>query len=229
MKKKGIIVLGMLLIAAFFQGCKSHPEQGLLQRYFNAISLNDVTTMSTMAVDPIKIDFSSWKVAAVSEEKIVPATLPELNTKELDLKKQVEQHVGPTLDAKDTLDVAKDEYTGARSGAARAAAKAKMDAAQTKYDEEYKLHQDLQRQYNETKAAASKEEEITIFSLGAGQLPNVRDLKGDVHSKVVDLDVVQKDGQAKKYQITMMMYRLRDETANISHNGRWVITKFETP
>jgi len=228
MKKTGLFVVGMLLILVSFQGCKSHPEQSLLDRYFNAISLNDVTTMSTMAVDPIKIDFASWKIVSVSEEKIVPATLPELNTKEQDLKKQVEQHVGPTLDAKDALDVAKDEYTGARSGAARAAAKAKMDAAQLKYDEEYKLHQDLQRQYNETKAAASKEEEITIFSLGAGQLPNVRDLKGDVHSKVVEAEIVMKDGQTKKYQITMMMYRLKDEAANIAQNGRWIITKFET-
>ncbi|MBM3295032.1 MAG: hypothetical protein FJY82_10975 [Candidatus Aminicenantes bacterium] len=228
MKKIGRIALGMLLVSMAFQGCKSHPEKGLLDRYFNAISLNDVTTMSTMAVDPIRIDFSSWKIVSVSEEKIVPATLPDLNATELDLKKQLEQHVGPTLDAKDALDVAKDEYTGARSAAARAAAKAKMDAAQTKYDEEYKLHQDLQRRYNETKAAASKEEEITNFSLGAGQLPNIRDLKGNIHSKVLEVEVIQKDGQAKKYQIMMMMYRLKDEVTSVSHNGRWVITRFET-
>jgi hypothetical protein len=229
MRKTGFVIVGMFLILASFQSCKSNPEQNLLQRYFNAISLNDVTTMSTMAVDPIKIDAASWKIVSVSEEKIAPASLPDLNAKELDLKKRLEQHVAPTLDAKDLLDAAKDEHTGARSAAARAAAKAKMDAAQTKYDEEYKLHQDLQRDYNETKAAASKEEEITTFSLGAGQLANIRDLKGDVHSKLVEVDVTLKDGQTKKYQITMMMYRLKDEVTNLAHNGRWVITKFENP
>jgi hypothetical protein len=228
MRKKGLIVLGMFLILASLQSCKSHPEQSILQRYFNAISLNDVTTMATMAVDPIKIDFANWKIVSVSEEKIVPAALPDLNAKELDLKKKVEQHVGPTLDAKEASDAAKDEYTGARSAAAKAAAKAKMEAAQKKYDEEYKLHLDLQREYNETKAAASKEEEITTFSLGAGQLPNIRELKGDVHSKVVEVDVTLKDGQTKKYQITMMLYNLKDETAGLARRGRWIITKFET-
>ena len=228
MRKKGLFIVSLVLMLASLQSCGSKPEQNLLKGYFNAVALNDLTTMSTMAVDPIKIDAASWKIVSASEEKIVPASLPDLNAKELDLKKQVEQHVGPTLDSKDTLDVAKDDYNSARSGAAKAAAKAKMDAAQVKYDEEYKLHQDLQRQYNETKAAASKEEEITTFSLGAGQLPNVRKLKGDVHSKDVEVDVTLKDGTTKKYKVTMELYRLKDEAAGIPRNGRWVITKFET-
>jgi aromatic ring-opening dioxygenase catalytic subunit (LigB family) len=102
-----------------------------------------------------------------------------------------------------------------------------VDEAQKKYDEEYKLHQDLQRNYNEAKAAAAKEEEITSFSLGAGQLANIRDLKGEVHSKDVEVEVKTKDGAAKKYRIMMKMYNLRDEAANIAHRGRWIITKFE--
>ena len=61
------------------QSCKSHPEQGLLKSYFHASSLNDVTTMSTMAVDPIKIDAASWSITKVSEEKIEPAALTDLN------------------------------------------------------------------------------------------------------------------------------------------------------
>jgi hypothetical protein len=228
MRKKGLIIASAILMLVSLQSCKSRPEQSLLQRYFNSVSMGDLTTMSTMAVDPLQIDAASWKIVSVSEEKILPASLPDLNAKELELKKQLEQHVTPTLDAKDTLDIAKDEFTGARTGAAKASAKAKMDEAQKKYDDELKLHQDLQRQYNETKSAAAKEEEISVFSLGAGQLPNMRELKGEVHAKDVEVDVVLKDGQAKKYKITMEVYNLKDEAAGISHRGRWVITKFET-
>ncbi len=227
MRRKSLIVLSLALVLAFSWSCKSKPEQNLLSRYFNAISLNDTTTMSTMAVDPIKIDAESWKVTAVSEEKIEPAGLAEIAAREADLKKQQDAHVPTTLDAKDALDIAKDDYTTARTAAAKAAAKAKMDEAQKKYDEEYAKHQDIIRQYNEAKAAAAKEEEITAFSLGAGQLPNIRDLKGNVHTKDVEIEVTTKAGAAEKYKIAMKMYQLKDETNNVNHRGRWVITKIE--
>jgi len=219
--------LGVILVLFSLQSCKSKPEQTLLKSYFHACSLNDVTTMASMAIDPVKIDAESWTITKVSEEKIEPAVLPEMSKAELDLAKQRDAHIPVTLDAKDELDGAKDEYNSARTGAAKAAAKAKMDAAQKKYDDEYKLHQDLIKQYNDAKAAAAKEEEITTFSLGAGQLANIRDLKGDVHSKEVEVQVKFKDGSTKNYKITTRMYRLKDEAANVAHPGRWIITKFE--
>lgn len=227
MRRKSLIVLGVILALFSLQSCKSKPEQTLLKSYIHACNLNDVSTMSTMAVDPIKIDAESWTITKVSEEKIEPAILPDLNKAELDLAKQRDAHIPVTLDAKDELDLAKDEYNSARTSAAKAAAKAKMDAAQTKYDDEYKLHQDLIKQYNDAKAAAAKEEEITTFSLNVGQLPNIRDLKGEVHSKDVEIQAKFKDGSTKNYRIMTRMYRLKDEAVNVAHPGRWIITKFE--
>jgi hypothetical protein len=227
MRRKSYIVFAVLIVLLACQSCKSRPEQTLLQSYFHAISLNDVTTMSTMALEPVKIEAESWKITKVSEEKIDPATLPELNQKEADFKKQVDNHIPVTLDAKDAWDAAKDEFNSARTPAAKTAAKAKMDAAQKKYDDEYKLHQDLQKQYNDTKAAAAKEEEITAFSLRAGQVANIRDLKGEVHSKEVEVGAKAKDGSVKNYRITMEMYVLKDEAANLTRRGQWVIIKIE--
>lgn len=227
MRRKSLIVLSLALVLVFAQSCKSHPETNLLTKYFNAISMKDTTTMSTMAVDPITIDADSWKIISVSEEKIEPAALAEIGAKEADLKKQQDANVPAVLDAKDALDIAKDDYTTARTAGAKAAAKAKMDAAQTKYDEAYAKHQDIIRQFNEAKAGATKEEEITSFSLGAGQLPNIRDLKGDVHTKDVQLEVKTKAGAVENYKIWMKMYQLKDEAANVAHRGRWVITKIE--
>jgi hypothetical protein len=226
-RRKSLIILTVALALIAAQSCSSKPETTLLTKYFNAISMNDTTTMSTMAVDPIKIDAASWKITSVSEEKIEPANLADIGAKEADLKKQQDAHVPVTLDAKDALDIAKDDFTTARTAAAKAAAKAKMDAAQAKYDEEYKLHQDIIRQYNEAKAAAAKEEEITTFSLGAGQLTNIRDLKGTVHTKDVIVEAKMKSGETKNLTISMKMYQLKDEAANITHRGRWVITKID--
>jgi hypothetical protein len=227
MRKNALVALGVLLVLFTLTSCKTNPENGLLERYFHAVALNDVTTISSMALEPVTIDASKWTITKVSEEKIEPASLPDLNAKQLDFQKKMEQHVGPVMDAKDALDTAKDELTSARTGAARAAAQTKVTAAQKKYDEEYNLHNELKKGFNDSKSAAQREEEITIFSLGAGQLNNIRDLKGEVHSKELELQTIGKDGVAKNHKILMKMYDLKDDAANVAHKGRWVIIKFE--
>ena len=227
MRRNSLIALAVILAVISLQSCKSSPEQTLLKSYFHAVSLNDVSTMSTMAVDPLKIDAESWTITKAGEVKIEPASLADMAKAEVDLKKQQDTHIPVTLDAKDILDNAKDELTSARTGAARAAAKAKVDAAQLKYDEEYKLHQDIIRKYGEAKTATAREEEITAFSLGDRNITNIRDLKGEVHSKEIEVQINEKGGAVKNYKITMRMYNLRDEEQNLPRRGRWVITKFE--
>ncbi|MFQ5721409.1 MAG: hypothetical protein ACE5GI_02830 [Candidatus Aminicenantales bacterium] len=227
MKKKIFLTLGILFLAFTLQMCSQKPEQGLLKRYFHALSLNDLTTLSTMALEPAELNVKSWRIINLSEEKIEPAALPDLNKKELELKKKVEDSVGITLDARDELDNAKFELENARTRSAKRAAKKKVDELQAKYDEIYNNHKQLQKKYNEAKAAAAKEEEITLFSLGAGELPNVRDFKGNVHSKEVDVKVVEPSGTEKNFRFYLRKYDLQDEAANIHRRGRWIIVKIE--
>jgi len=227
MRRKSLFILVLVIALLSLQSCKSHPEQGLLARYFDAMTMNDTMTLATMALEPMKIEWSAWKILKVSEEQIVPAPLPDLNKLEMDSKKTMDGHVTPTLEAKDAVDIAKDEYDSARTAAAKAAAKKKVDDAQKKYDEETSLHNELKKAYNEAKAAASREEEITSFSLGAGQLANIRDLKGTVHTKDAEVEVKAKAGSTENWRFSLKMYRLKDETLNLNHNGRWVIIKQE--
>lgn len=226
MKKKSLSVIGVILLLFILQSCTSHPEESLLKRYFNAISLNDVTTMSTMAVEPISMDVESWEIISVSEEKIEPTSLPEMNRLELELKKKVEESVGITLDAKDELLDAEYERDQARTRAARRAAQNKVKELQATYDEIYAVHQQLQTDYNEAKTATAREEQIASFSLGAGDITNIRDLTGQVHSKEVDIKVVGKEA-TKNYKLYLMMYNLKDEVLNVNRRGQWKIIKFE--
>ncbi len=149
MKIKSLSTVGVILLLFVLQSCTSSPEESLLKRYFSAISMNDVTTMSTMAVEPISMDVKSWEIVSVSEEKIEPTSLPEMNRLELELKKKVEESVGITLDAKDELLDAEYEQDQARTRAARRAAQNKAKKLQTIYDEIYAVHQQLQTDYNE--------------------------------------------------------------------------------
>ncbi|MGQ9672659.1 MAG: hypothetical protein ACUVV5_05950 [Candidatus Aminicenantales bacterium] len=230
MRRKGLILAGIvafLFVMVSLQNCKSQPEKGLLERYFHAISLKDTMTMSTMAVEPTSLDVQSWEIVSVSEEKIDPAILPDLNAKEMELKKNLEGHVGPVMDAEDALYAAQEELKAARTSAAKAAAKKKVDEMQAKFDQEREIHRQLQKQYNEAKAASQKEQEVSLFSLGAGEIPNIRELTGTVHAKEVDVKIVGKDGQAKTYRFHLKRYELRDEGLNLTRRGRWVIAKME--
>lgn len=140
-------------------------------------------------------------------------------------RKKVER--ASVLDGQEALYSAKDEFDSARTGAAKAAAKKKMDDAQKKYDDAYKANGELKKAYNAAKAAATREEEITSFSLAAGTLANIRDLKGNVHSKEVEVEVKAKDGSAKNYRFFLRQYDLKDEALNLAHRGSWKIIKME--
>lgn len=227
MLRKSLSVLGIILLLFIMQSCTSKPEKRLLTTYFHADSLTDRTTMATMALEPISIGAKSWEIVAVSEELVEPASLPELNQKELELKKNVEDSVGITMGAKEELDDAEWELDRARTSAAKRAAQSRVDELGEKYKEIRTRHDQLQKDYNDAKAAASREEVITGFSIGERAIPNIRELTGEVHSKTVDVTAETESG-TKNYKFHLRVYNLRDETLNLPRRGRWVITKIES-
>lgn len=226
MDRKTLSLLAVILVLCFFCSCSSHPEEALLKRYFAALSLNDNTTLSTMALEPIDISAERWEIINVSEEVVEPFKLLDMNKNELDFKKQLEDHVGITLDARDEWDNVVYEEERARTRAAKRAAKAKADELKVKYDEVLGEHKEMQKNYNEAKAAAAKEEEIATFSLGTGELPTIRDFTGEVFKKEVDVKTEAETG-VDNYRIYLRRYILQDEATGIHHRGRWIILKFE--
>lgn len=227
MSRKIFSVTGIILLLSVLNSCGTKPEESLLKRYFSALTLNDRTTLSTMAIEPISIDAQDgWEIISVTEEKVEPAILPELNQIEMEMKKKLEDHVAPTLDMEDALYEAKEKLKNARTAAARRAAQKEVEEAQARFDEERELHSQIQKEYNDVVAEARKEEKIAEFSLGAGRLPNIRDLTGDVHSMEVDVRAKGQSG-TEDYRFYLRRYLLTDETLNITHRGRWIIVKIE--
>jgi hypothetical protein len=226
MRKKTLIVLGILLAFSVMQSCSSSPEKSILSRYFNAVRMNDNATMASMALEPAQWDVASWEIVSISPEKIEPATLSDLGKKELEAKKAQDAQIGPTMDADTILANAKDELDLARTGGAKAVAKKKVEEAQAKYDAEYGKMNALKKGYGVAKAAAAAEEQVTLFSLGLRDLPTVRDLGGNVHSKDVVVKLKTTQGQTKNYRLLMRMYEMNND-AGQKLPSRWVIIKFE--
>ncbi|HPW17389.1 MAG TPA: hypothetical protein PLP83_03305 [Candidatus Aminicenantes bacterium] len=227
MRKKTLAVAGVFVAFLVVQGCTSAPEKTLLKKYFNAVAMNDNDTMSSMALDPLQPDMTSWSIVSIGAEKVEPASLPALNAAEAEAKKAQDAQIGPTLDADSALKDAQYEKELARTAAGKAAAQRNIDKFQAAYDVENAKMQEFKRVYNAAKKAAADEEEMTMFSLGQRDLPVVRSLTGDVHSKDVEIAIVLKNGQTKNYKLMMRQYLLRDEAINLPHRGRWVIIKFE--
>ncbi len=226
MSRKNLSLMGIFLVMIFMQSCSSDPEKNLLDRYFHASTLNDVDTLSAMAIAPISIKAESYEILSVTEEVIQPATLPDLNKKYLDIKKQVEDSVSITLSSSDELDNAKFEEETARTAAAKRAARTKVSAAQVKYDEQYEKHKNIQVEKNDAEAAADKEEVITLFSLGVQELLNVRDLTGEVVFKELTVRIVGEEG-TRDYKFFLRKYTLKDEVMNQSWRGRFIFVKIE--
>jgi hypothetical protein len=230
MRRKGLIVLAIAMTAVVvfsMQGCKSNPESSLLSAYFHSISMKDTSTMATMALEPMSIEAQSWQIVAATPEQVKPFDLADLNKKELDFKKKLEDHVGPVMEAEDAKYAAEEEVKTARTAGARAAANQKVKEASAKYDQEREAHRQLQKGYNDGKAAAQREQDIALFSLGAREMPSIRDMTGTVHSKTVDVKVIEKGGKTETFRFALEQYTLRDETANFTRTGAWKIIKAE--
>ena len=227
MRKKTLIVIGLLVALLAVQGCSSAPEKTLLKKYFNAVMMNDNDTMSSMALEPFQPALGSWSLVSVGEEVIRPANLPELNAAEIEAKKAQDAQIGPTIDADTLLKDAVYEKDLARSSAGKAAAQRKIDELQAKYDEENAKMQALKKTYNDAKKAAAEEEEMTIFSLGLRELATVRSLTGTVHAKDVEVSVTNQAGVTKNYRLSMRQYLLKDEASGLPYRGQWKIIRFE--
>jgi len=227
MRKKTLVVIGVFVAFLVIQGCTSAPEKTLLKKYFNAVAMNDNDTMSSISLEPIQPDMTSWSIVSIGEESIEPAGLPALNAAEVEAKKAQDAQIGPTLDADSALKDAQYEKDLARSAAGKAAAQRTIDKLQAAYDIENTKMQGLKKAYNEAKAAAAAEEEMTMFSLGQRDLPVVRSLTGDVHSKDVEIAITMKSGQTKNFKLLLKLYMLKDEANNLRYPGRWVIINFE--
>jgi hypothetical protein len=227
MRKKTLIVIGVFTAFLIIQGCAPAPEKTILKKYFNAVQMNDNDTMASMALEPFQPELGSWGIVSIGEEKVEPAALPELNAAEVEAKKLQDAQIGPTIDANTALQDAQYERDTSRSAAGKRAAQRMVDELQVKYDEENAKMQELKKAYNDTKATAAAEEEMTIFSLGARELAIVRQLTGQVHSKEVVVAITNRAGETKNYKLQMRRYDLRDEANNIPYPGRWVIINFE--
>src|SRR6266545_3751585 len=173
-----------------------HPEQRIVDQYFNALKANDNQTLTSFAMVAFDKKVDDWKITGSVPETRSPAVLPDLAKKvaeleaELAANKKAAESVPPGL--------------------------AKVAEEWGKFNDK---DRDLRKQVAEAKTAVEKEKRNV--SLSVGQLEDVEKLAGEMVQKQVDLDLTVA-GEAKAYTMVLRKYELSGGSVP-RMVSRWVV------
>jgi hypothetical protein len=194
-----------------------HPEQRIVDQYFNAVRQKDQQTLQSFAAVNFDKPVDSWKVKETLEESKDPAPLPELVAKQRAAEKAVADNKKAAssynLDRYADIDAVKN----ARK--AGAAVPAKLADVAAKWDEFNANDQKHKREAAQARDAVEKEKRAMAKSVGTEE--NLDRMTGEVQQKKILVTVTSK-GDPKDYVMTLRKYVMKD-AAGVKAQSRWVV------
>ena len=194
-----------------------HPEQRIVDQYFNALKANDNQTLTSFAMVAFDKKVDDWKITASVPETRSPAALPDLAKKVAELEGEL------AANKKAAGTYANEHYSEIdkvkeiqRAGKPVPAGLAKVAEEWGKFNEK---DRDLRKQVAEAKAAVEKEKRNVILSVG--QVDDVEKLTGEMVQKQVDLDLTVA-GEPKAYTMMLRKYELSGGSGS-RMVSRWVV------
>jgi hypothetical protein len=215
----GIIVA--LAVAGLSVAC-GHPEQRVVDQYFNAVNAQDNQTLASFAAVKFAKKVDRWKIVSTTEEQRTPAQLPSLVAKvtELDLafadnKKAYLGYFNANPKEVSTVqDLLKKEN-------------AKIPPNLQTYAAEWQKFTQKERELKKGLAEAKDavEREKHNVSLSLGNLEDIETLTGEMVTKTVEL-VLTIAGEPKGYVMGLRKYDMQG-TGVARVVSRWVISSLE--
>jgi len=194
-----------------------HPEQRIVDQYFNALKANDNQTLTSFAMVAFDKKVDDWKITASVPETRSPAALPDLAKKVAELEGEL------AANKKAAGTYANEHYSEIdkvkeiqRAGKPVPAGLAKVAEEWGKFNEK---DRELKKQVAEARAAVEKEKRNVILSVG--QVDDVEKLTGEMIQKQVDLDLTVA-GEAKPYTMMLRKYELSGGSGS-RMVSRWVV------
>ena len=208
-----LIVLGTA-VASLACG---HPEQRIVDQYFNALKANDNQTLTSFAMVAFDKKVDDWKITGSVPETRSPAMLPDLAKKvaELEAEAAANKKAAGTYANEHYSEIDKVKETQ-KSGKAVPGGLAKVAEEWGKFNDR---DRDLRKQVAEAKAALEREKRNVALSVG--QVDDVEKLTGEMVQKQVDLDLTVA-GAPKAYTMLLRKYELTGGTGS-RMVSRWVV------
>ena len=219
MIKRGAVALAVLM-GLLVEAC-GHPEQSVVDQYFNAVNARDTQTLSSFAAVTFDKKVDRWDIKQTLSEEKKPAPLPDLvqKAKEADAAVAANKKAASTwsLDRFGDIDAVRE---------ARKAGKpvpAKLSETASKWDEFNNKDRDLRKSVSVGKEALDREKRSVAHSIG--DVDDVESLKGEVTEKQIEVDLTI-NGQVQPYVMTLRKYDLkRDNGQRV--NSRWLIQNLQ--
>ena len=219
MIKRGAVALAVLM-GLLVEAC-GHPEQSVVDQYFNAVNARDTQTLSSFAAVTFDKKVDRWDIKQTLSEEKKPAPLPDLvqKAKEADAAVAANKKAASTwsLDRFGDIDAVRE---------ARKAGKpvpAKLSETASKWDEFNNKDRDLRKSVSVGKEALDREKRSVAHSIG--DVDDVGSLKGEVTEKQIEVDLTI-NGQVQPYVMTLRKYDLkRDNGQRV--NSRWLIQNLQ--
>lgn len=210
----------VILCTAVASAACGHPEQRIIDQYFNALKQNDQQTLTSFAMVAFDKKVEHWKITGGAPETRSPAVLPDIAKKvgalEAELAANKKAAGAYSLEHYSDIEKAKDAQ---KAGKPVPRGLADVAEAWGKFNDK---DRDLKKQVAEAKAAVEKEKRNVALSVG--QMEDVEKLTGEMVEKQLDLDLTI-GGEVKPYSMTLRKYELTGGTGRMV--SRWVIEQLK--
>ena len=210
----------VILCTAVASAACGHPEQRIVDQYFNALKQNDQQTLTSFATVVIDKKVDNWKITGGAPETRSPAVLPDLTRKvgELEAELAANKKAAGAYSLEHYADI---EKTKDAQKAGKPVPKVLGDVAEAwaKFADK---DRDLKKQVAEAKAAVERERRNVALSVG--QVADIEKLTGEMVEKQLDLDLTIA-GEVKPYSMTLRKYEMTGGTGRMV--SRWVIQQLK--
>ena len=219
MSKRGALLVGLGL-AAVAAAC-GHPDQRVVDQYFNALRQGDTQTLTSFALVQLDQKVEKWKITGSEPETQAPAPLPDLIknvqklTADLDANKRASQGFANEDNGKRFLQIQEVQEAQRKNAKVPAAL---ADVAQ-KWAEFNEKDRALKKQLVDARAAVEHEKRNVTLSVGPQN--EVENMTGQMVSRDLDLDLTI-GGEVKPYAMTLRRYDLQGGTTG-RVVSRWFI------
>jgi len=226
--KKYLLAIVLISLIFVMTSCQK-SEEVTISKYFQAMlhgEKGDTGTMSLMALEPMYIQYASYKIVSISEPVIEEYELPKLLADLEDFKKQRKDQVKVALDKKYELEDLEDALDETRRRSKKIELKKKIEEMRIVVKEEEQKVRDFQLAINSLKTRIENEKHLIKLSSGVVKNPEI--YKGEEQTSKTDVKVTLKNGTEKDYVFVLKKYNLKiKEDANII-KSRFIIIKIQS-
>jgi len=184
--KKVLLLCGLVALIFFFSSCQK-PEEFILSKYFQAMKAHDRDSMASMAIEPIELEFKSWKLISSNEPVEANPVLPDMLAKYRVIEEQRNEQATLANDKRDASKTIEDSLAKARGGRQKADLQKKFEAADAEFKVELEKFKALSAEAKALKDKIDHEKTLIKLSCSIERDPDLLNGKSETIQSLVNI------------------------------------------